>query len=482
MRLFTKIKIGVVLTVIIGAGAYVGWMVATPLQRRMIAAGILAVFGLVAYLTIETEDETSGREGYETSWLSSKISSISSRRSSDPDVVPVDRVDKRDPGAPRTPKIDTDTSVITLGQTGRGKSSFVKSVVDDWDYAGYGVIAHALSEGRGNEFEEFFRDRSEAPIHRLSSRHSTHRWNPFDDFDRSMQSMKAISDGIWTSRNSVETGWSDSARAMLTAALAVTSARHGDFAYLPRVLEDDPQQIVEDCAQLPQGTIVTSSLSSMSESDLGTAYSNLMSEIQPLLLSEIFDEDLPTISLTEYYDEPLGYIILDNIREDSYARPFWRFLLQTAINKSMSHGQRQYFVLDEFDKLPPISNLDELVSAGRSAWSTAVLAAQDVHQLEATYPDLGRSIYSNCPNRAIFACGDEDTAELALSALGRDEVTQTSISQTAGENINPKQGMSRQRTEKYPLTNAELMNLGVGEALIHSPQGWWVGKITEPDL
>jgi len=480
MRLKTKL-------IIVGIGALGlagAWYSATPLQRRLAVVGVLAVIGLVASQWIKTEDETSGREGYETSWISSKIASISSSRSDEADVVPVDRIKKRDYDAPRVPRIDTDTSVIALGQTGRGKSSFVKSVVSDWDHTGMGMIAHALSEGSGNEFEQFFAERMhpDDTIYRLSSQYSTHRWNPFDDFNRSMQSMKAISDGIWTSRNSVETGWSDSARAMLTAALAVTSARHGDFAYLPKVLEDDPVDIVEDCAQLPQGTIVTSSLSSMSESDLGTAYSNLMSEIQPLLLSEIFDEDLPTISLTEYFDEPLGYIILDNIREDTYARPFWRFLIQTAISKSMSHDHRQYFVIDEFDKLPPISNLDELVSAGRSAHSTAVLAAQDVHQLEATYPDLGRSIYSNCPNRAIFACGDEDTAELALSALGRDEVTQTTVSHSTDRDINKSQGINRQRTEKYPLTHNELMTLNVGEALLHSQQGWWLAKITEPDL
>jgi hypothetical protein len=299
-----------------------------------------------------------------------------------------------------------------------------------------------------------------------------------------MQDMKTISDGIWESQESIDTGWSDSARAILTAALAVTSARSGDIADLPDVLSRDPVDIVEDCQQLPQGQIVTSSLSSMSSSDLDTAHSNLMSTIEPLLLSEIFDESLPTVSLTTYFDNPRGYICLDNVRSDSYARPFWRFLIQTAIDLSMQHPQTQYFVLDEFDKLPRISNLDELASAGRSAGSLGILAAQDVHQIDARYPDLGRSIYSNSPNRAVFAAGDEDTAELALSAIGRDEMTQKTISEKSGirDGVTPDQGINKQRTEQYPLTRRELMDLDVGECLIDSPDGWWVSKITEPEL
>jgi type IV secretory pathway TraG/TraD family ATPase VirD4 len=361
----------------------------------------------------------------------------------------------------------------------------VKSVVDDWNIEGHGVIAHSLSEGDGNEFVSFLDQRMDHEydtLYILSSQNSTHRWNPFDDYDQDMQSMRSIADGLWSSRDTVETGWSDSARALLTAALAVTSAITGDFADLPDVLEDGPETIIDHCQDLPDGRMITSSLESMSGQDLQTVHSTLMTELEPLLLSEIFDTSLPTISLTEYMSEPLGYVVLNNRRADTYARPFWRFLIQTAIDLSMEHPQRQYFILDEFDKMPRISNLDELASAGRSAGSLAVLAAQDAHQLDATYPDLGRSIYSNCPNRAVFACGDEDTAELALGAIGRDEVTQTTVSQSAQESLNPDQGINRQRTEKYPLTHAELMNLDVGEALLHSQEGWWVSKITEPEL
>ncbi len=86
---------------------------------------------------------------------------------------------------------------------------------------------------------------------------------------------------------------------------------------------------------------------------------------------------------------------------------------------------------NEFDKLPRTENLPGLASAGRSAGVVGVLVAQDLHQIEARYGDLAKSLWTNCPNRAAFRLSDMETADLVLSGIGRYEMERQSLSSGA---------------------------------------------------
>lgn len=418
---------------------------------------------------------SSGREQFDTSWRTSVRGWIE-----DTDL-PTDRVMKRDPDGPATPSLDDDTSTIALGQTGTGKSTFVKSRVQSWDFDG-AVIAHALSEPGGrNEFADFFEDRGQDVV-MLSSRTSDVRWDPFLDLDESLRDMETLATGIFETREVVETGWSEPARAMLVSALAVTSARHGDFAKLSDVLERGPEFIADEIEKVPDSGLVAAPITSLDESERRTVYTTLLNQIRPLLRSDIFDSTKYRMSLREYLNDPgREVLVLDNIREDRYARGFWRFFLQSAIDMGFSVDGDQQFLLDEFDKLPEIDNLDELASAGRSAGLLGMLVAQDVHQIEDHYGSMARSIWNNCPNRVMFRAGDVDTANLALSSIGEVEMRTQTVSDDT------EMGHEDERTstaveDRAPLLTGDLTNLDVGEALVQSPDGWWLCKLTEPDL
>jgi type IV secretory pathway TraG/TraD family ATPase VirD4 len=148
-----------------------------------------------------------------------------------------------------------------------------------------------------------------------------------------------------------------------------------------------------------------------------------MNQLRPLLLSDVFDKELPRIGLTDYYQDPEGVLLLDNVQKDRYARGFWRFLIQTAADYSFESAGTEYFLLDELDKLPPIGNLGELASRGRKPGSLAMLAFQDLGQLLDTYgEDTARTIWTNCPNSVTFNPGDDVGAEWAVDALGEEEV------------------------------------------------------------
>ena len=112
---------------------------------------------------------------------------------------------------------------------------------------------------------------------------------------------------------------------------------------------------------------MASSLANLDSSDLQTIHGTVMNQLRPLLLSDVFDKELPRIGLTDYYQDPEGVLLLDNVQKDRYARRFWRFLIQTAADYSFESAGTEYFLLDDLDKLPRIGNLGELASRGRNA-------------------------------------------------------------------------------------------------------------------
>lgn len=394
--------------------------------------------------------------------------------------VEVDGVMRRDPDGPRKPEFRETVSTIALGETGMGKSTFVKSRLVAWDFSG-AIVAHALSNpGDENEFAEFFGQRGQQVI-RLSSRNSTHRWDPFLDYTETMRDMETIASGIFATRPVKETGWTEPARSMLVCALTLTSALYGDFADLTTILGKGPEWITQEVQKIDRASLAAMPIVDLDEDARQTVFTTLVNQIRPLLYSEIVESDIPRLSLRDYFESPGdSTIVLDNVREDRYARGFWRFLLQSGIDVAFSTAGTQQFLLDEFDKLPHIDNLDELASAGRSAGVIGMLVAQDVHQLEDKYGNMAHSLYANCPNRICFKAADRETANLALSTLGTVELMGQSISVDPGEN--EVSGVSQSVDEKIPLLSGDITGLSIGEALIQSPEGWWLADLTEPEL
>lgn len=400
-------------------------------------------------------------------------------------TISVDHVDRCHQDAPPKPQLKTDVSQIILGQSGTGKSTYIKSQIADWDLDDRAVIAHALSESAdtNNEFAGFFQA-TDQDVVRLSSRNSDARWDPFLDFSQEIRDMENIAEGVFHAEETVDTGWTQPAKSLMVAALVVTSAKYDDFAKLPEVLNTSPRQILDDIEKIPDAELVASPLRGLSESDITTIHSVVLNTIRPLLSSELFDEDLPRLSLRDYFQNPDGVIVLDNIQRDRFARGFWRFFLQSAIDFSFESATEQYFVIDELDKLPRIPNLTDLASAGRSADSLGVFSLQDIHQLRNDYDEMAHSVWVNCPNRVSFNPGDKESAEFALSAIGEYEVENVRVSQTRDRGSLGKRSSSVSRTkdEVVPILPSDLLDAQAGEALVQSPEGWWLCKLSQPDL
>lgn len=480
------VVIGVVVTVVLFGGGLIALVGGSSLGFLMMGAAVFIVFYGGAQL-IEV-GEKSGREKYEAG-LVDRITAVHGDGGEGPETVPIDDLKKKDPDCRPKPTLDLDTSMIALGQSGRGKSTFAKSVITNWHHGMQGMIFHALSEGGSeNEFVEFAESISPrgAEVIRLSTGEADVRWDVFADHGDSMQDMASVAEGLWAAYESEGTGYDESAKALLKCAVAVCSAHseYGDFGQLDDVLtENDPDEIVEMAEQLPNSAAITATLKG---ADLDPVYQILMGNMQNLLLSDLFDDSLPTFSITDYYENPTDYVVIDNKRSNDWANPFWRFFLSVAIRKSMERPAKQYFVLDEVDKLPRIDDLDKLASAGRSANAQGIVIAQDVHQIREVYGENKlQTIFGNSPNRAIFQPGDGGTAEFVLESMGKDEVTEQSVSSSVGagrNGVNPNVNRQKSRREKYPITENELLSMDVGECLLASPVGWWQVKVSEPEL
>ena len=395
------------------------------------------------------------------------------------DALAVDRVDRRDGGGPVRPVLDPETSTLLTGETGYGKSTFVKSRLDQWEYDG-AVVAHALSERAGeNEFIDYF-EGCDRDVIRLSSRDSDARWDPFCDYEQSPRGMESLAQALYESRETQQTGWDEPAKTLLAASLAVANTKYGDFAALKRVLARPPDEIITEVGKVEGTELLGATLRELNQETLSTVYNALLNELRPLLQSDIVNEDLPAFSLQEYFANPDGaVIVLDNIRTDKFARPFWRLLIQTAGGIGFQTEGRQQFILDEVDKLPKINNLPELVSAGRSADVQAMVITQDKHQLTHIYGELAGSILANCPNNVAFHPGDRETADWVRNKIGEIEVLTQDRAESRRQDEASEQSITRRIEEKHPITTGDVMDLGQGKALVQSRHGWWICSLQE---
>ena len=382
-------------------------------------------------------------------------------------------------GRPK-PEVDTDVHFSIAGPTGVGKSETMKMVLDDLDALDHAAVCHALSspgKGEGNELVEYARDRG-YDVHVASSSGSTCRWDPLLDYDEGWDSAQTVASALVAAGEDMEVGWTEPARQMLVLAVAITGAEYGDFSRLPDVLARDVETIIDQAGDLPNSSMAVRPVMEMSESDRSRAFGAVFRPLSQMLECDIFDSSLDRVSLLDYYENPNGVLVADNIRKEKYAAPFWTFFCDSAIHLSFELPTYQYFAFDELNKIPRLQTLDDLVSAGRSPNAIGVFAFQDLAQMRDVYgTDWAESFWSNCPNTIMFRAGNHKAAEQALDEIGVYEVQQSS--QTKSRELGQGPTVTAKTADVSPITTGRLTQLKPGEALIDTPYGWWFGKIKE---
>lgn len=473
---------------IILAASVLGLIVVDRVVKRRLGVSplyivVLLLWAGVAIIIRELSDTpTGGRRRYDSGPLDEarRLLWYARRRIRGESVRElVDYVDRRNPNKALCPVFDTATSMMLLGMTGMGKSTFMKRLGGEWWSLDDGILAHTVtSEGTRNEWAEFFAACGYDVI-KLSSRGSDMRWNPFLDCDGSVQDLTPLARRLLNASDAVETGWTKPAETMLVAALAMAMVNDGDFATLQKVLEQDRQSFLSELKHITDDIDISTELNTLQEwehNNFKIAQAHLINELLPLFHSDICDESLPTLSLETYLENPTNrVIVLHNLEKDD-TQMFWRVIVETAIDIALESQHTQRFLLDEFTKLPSIDNLDSLVSHGRSENATAMLAAQDIHQITDTYGELAESLWANAPNKVCFRPGDKATADLALGTLGEGETMASDV--TTPTSLDKPQQTHSIATQP-PIESERLMECRTGEALIDSENGWWLCKLAK---
>lgn len=122
------------------------------------------------------------------------------------------------------------------------------------------------------------------------------------------------------------------------------------------------------------------------------------------------------------------------------------------------------FVLDEFGNLPPMPNMDTMITACLGRNIRFDLVVQSLTQLDTTYgKDAAATIKGNCSNWIYLLSNDPDTQELMSKQIGQKAVVVTS---RYGNPMDSHKNM-QESVEAVPLLSADdLKELGPGESVV----------------
>lgn len=438
--------------------------------------GLLGVAGIIIGVFTHSGVDHSGRVVYEsTTWDTLKRGLT---RSQD-NHIPVNDVFFQSDDAPAQPKLDRGKSMAVAGQTGKGKSNFVKDDIRRWD-ASESIFAHGLRDRGGKNEVRDHLDWYGFDLMTVSSSGSSYRWDPFLDLDKDVNQMISLAKSLYSAEQLKETGWSSADRMMLSAMLVYTSVEYGDFAHLGDALTTDLDEIFSVVDHVSNGEYLIHAIGD-DEDDASVVKRRVVSGLTPLITSDICDPELPSVSIREFCENPDGRaFVLDNVTSDEFATGFWRIMMKSAIEIAYEAEGSQQFWIDELSSLPRIPNMKKLAKAGRKSGTRGVISIQNYQQLRETYgKDGAATIWSNSPNKIMFSAGDEETAEFFLRSIGKKEMVDYSRSTQNDDFAGVEDQITSKPVDKYPLTTGDLMRNQAGEALIVSDHGWWFGKIKE---
>ncbi len=107
-----------------------------------------------------------------------------------------------------------------------------------------------------------------------------------------------------------------------------------------------------------------------------------------------------------------------------------------GITKEEELLRHSYFLMDEFGNMPKFSNLDKIVTVGRSRGIFFVPVIQDHNQMDNKYgKEIANTVRSNCPIQIFIGTNDENTRKDFSEKCGKRKVRQISYSETNNASV-----------------------------------------------
>ena len=245
-------------------------------------------------------------------------------------------------------------------------------------------------------------------------------------------------------------------------------------------------------------------------------FATLTSEIEKIFIGTFGSPTsikLPQMSIREYMQNPNGrkLFILYDVQKGDVIGNIYKVLIERAIKyglgadygkitdrehenilqkfikereeakkkgkKAMKDNvitRRKYFIIDEFQNIPPVRNYQQLVNFGRSLGCTSIIGVQSLAQIDKKYKQEGtNSIVAGHGTVISFRAYDKRTSQFIMERVGEHEFhTQHPITAPTPSGGQVAIGREIQRVAYNPVSEAEMRYMKPGNVLIITTHGW----------
>ena len=388
---------------------------------------------------------------------------------------------------------DRNTSVAVLGQTRSGKTSTITFLAKQMQAARDDPVV--VFDYKGDYAEKGIYDPDDAVV--LNRTDSTHHWNVFREA-RDLEDYRAIATALFADEIGREDDFfARAARDVLDGCLRHLDADRSypapsnetllEFLY-PAPDADRPPyaRIYDELVGSPDRDTraLASDLDPNSPETAANVYQTLRQRVSEAFGREFGRAD-GDFSIREYVADPRGRTLVLDVsgRGTDVAKPAFRVFLDWSIALAMEDdSSRAHFVLDEFEKVGRLTKAADLITAGASGGTQAVVGVQSRAQIEAAYGDEATAILGNCPQKVLMRTDDDRDYVREQIGRSREADETASYDQRRAEKSGlPLAGLfgDGPRTtveEHYPIGEQEIASFDRGEAVVTTEDGWVHGR------
>lgn len=377
-------------------------------------------------------------------------------------------------GSSQAVQLETDRSVLVLGETGSGKTEAIK------------VLAYQLQADPDEPFvvfdykqdyQEFFGDER---VVRLSTENSTVIWNVFREI-RSDEECGEIANAIFEGVETDNPYFTNAAAQVFADILRLLQRRARRRGMMPS--NTDILTFLDGIdADGLREAFIEEELSAQKHLPGGVEASSNIVSILEERVEAVFRGDFSEpgrFSVRSYMDDPRGRILVLDfpIQQSSSVQPIFRLLIDWSIRFGLNDERGSYYLLDEFAALPELDMLERLINAGRAYNCYAILGVQAIPQLRSTYGrDKAESLLSGLAQEIHLRVG-QGSVEYCRKSLGRNRIKRNVSGETDAGLLQAEDENDQRVFEEHSVGEDTLQNLDTGRGVMHTTTGRQWGRL-----
>lgn len=374
--------------------------------------------------------------------------------------------------------IDRNRSTLVVGKPGAGKTNVIQLLLEQIERENDEAL---VVFDYKREYQHFF-DQHDIDYIKLTPSGATDLWNIFLETDGdSLEGYLEVAKGVFSNQKDGKY-WSAAATQVFAGILCLldrefsttgTTPTNADLVKYLRTHE--AEEIHHD---LDRYDDLASAAQHIPDEAADAQAAGVISNVQVGLL-EMFVGDFAEqgeFAVREYMQNPNGQVLVLDMppeRKETSA-PVFKFILDWCIRYALQDSRQCSFILDEFARLPRLSQLDTLVTQGRSYNAQAIAGIQSIAQLHESYGTDGADALLSGYNQVVLMqpqSGDTATVDFALETIGPETIDRrvTTVDETGSVT-----GSAHEQSEVYPISRDELTAFNQGECVIVSRDGSYV--------